>query len=150
MFHNSGKLLYSKNWGEGGVEEDPVLVSGFLSAIWMFAQKLGSKGVRAIQTENKLLVGIASPKYDLLFVLVAGLQSDIEACKSLLTRIRQSFLQKFRKELQQEQELSTDEFNVWSQNLERLTNDINVAPVESVMKSFLKDIVDETKEEPED
>ena len=150
VFHSSGKLLYSKNWGEGGVEEDPVLVSGFLSAIWMFAQKIGSKGVRSIQMENKLLVGIASPKYDLLFVILADLNSDVAACKRLLTRIRQSFIQKFRNELQKEKALSTEDFNVWSQNLERLTEDISVAPVESVMKGFLKDIVDETKEEPED
>lgn len=151
VFHSSGKLLFSKNWeGSGGVEEDPVLVSGFLSAIWMFAQKIGSKGVRSIQTENKLLVGIASPTYDLLFVLVGDPNLDQVAVKHLLTRIRQSFLQKFRKELKEICDFSTDEFDDWGQNLEKLIEDTDVAPVESLMKRFLKDIVGETKDKPEE
>ena len=144
---SSGKLLFTYNWKqEGSVEEDPVLISGFLSAIWMFAQKIGSKGVRAIQTENNLLVGVSSPKYDLLFVLVADSNSDIAACKHLLTRIRQSFIQKFRRQLQQDYEFGVDDFNEWRENLERLTDDMDVAPVESVMKKFLKNIVNETKD----
>ncbi|MFX1296327.1 MAG: hypothetical protein ACFFD2_15930 [Promethearchaeota archaeon] len=150
VFHSSGKLLFSKSWEKNGNITDPVLISGFLSAIWMFAQKIGSKGVRSIHTENKLLVGIASPKYDLLFVLVADQNSDVEACKHLLTRIRQSFLQKFRKELKEEYEFSIADFDSWCLNLEKLTNNIDVAPVESVMKRFLKDIIDKTKERQED
>ncbi|MHA1649272.1 MAG: hypothetical protein ACTSYB_03680 [Candidatus Helarchaeota archaeon] len=147
IFMSSGKLLFTYNWKqERSVEEDPVLISGFLSAIWMFAQKIGSKGVRAIQTENNLLVGVSSPKYDLLFVLVADSNSDIAACKHLLTRIRQSFIQKFRRQLQQDYEFGIDDFNEWRENLERLTDDMDVAPVESVMKKFLKNIVNETKD----
>jgi len=148
VFHSSGKLLFSKNWKEAGsVVEDPVLVSGFLSAIWMFAQKIGSKGVRSIQTENQLLVGISSPKYDLLFVLVADLGSDVSACKHLLTRIRQSFLKKFAGKLNKGNELSTDIFNSWIENVDRLTEDMDVMPVESQMKKFLRNILDETKDQ---
>lgn len=151
IFYSSGKLLFSKNWKEeGSVVEDPVLISGFLSAIWMFAKKIGATGgIRSIQTENQLLVGIASPKFDLLFVLVADPGADIAACKHLLTRVRQSFLQKYRKNLSEDCLFSTEEFSDWIQNLETLKNDLDVSPVQSVMKKFLKNIVEETKEKPE-
>jgi hypothetical protein len=148
IFHSSGRLLFSENWKEeGSVAEDPVLVSGFLSAIWMFAQKIGSKGVRSIQMENQLLVGVSSPKYDLLFVLGTELNSDIAACKHLLSRIRQSFLKKFQDELPRADELSTDTFNCWKENLDRIVEDMDVAPVESQMKRFLQNILDETKDQ---
>ncbi|HUX98147.1 MAG TPA: hypothetical protein VMV49_01215 [Candidatus Deferrimicrobium sp.] len=151
IFHSTGKLLYSYDWmEEGSVKEDPVLVSGFLSAIWMFAQKIGSQGVRSIQTENSLLVGIASPKYSLLFVLVAKADASTAACKNLLGRIRQSFIQKYRKQLADEEALFYEDFHEWVANLENITEEMDVSPVESVMKRFLKDIVDgTTKEKPD-
>ena len=145
VFHSSGKLLFSKNWkGDEGVQEDPVLVSGFLSAIWMFAQKIGSKGVRSIQTENNVLVGVSSPTYNLLFVLVADLNADISACKNLLSRIRQSFLQKFRKQLKTSPDFLLEDCDDWSQNLESICDNMDVTPVHQQMKRFLKDIIDKT------
>ena len=148
IFNSSGKLLFSKNWkSQGSVEEDPVLVSGFLSAIWMFAQRIGSKGVRSIQTENKLLVGVASPTYNLIFVLVSEPNADINACKNLLTRVRQSFLQKYRKNIQKDCDFNLEDCNDWLQNLERIVEETEITPVESVMKRFLKDIVDNKTDE---
>jgi len=148
IFNSSGKLLFSKNWkSQGSVEEDPVLVSGFLSAIWMFAQRIGSKGVRSIQTENKLLVGVASPTYNLIFVLVSEPNADINACKNLLTRVRQSFLQKYRKNIQKDCDFNLEDCNDWLQNLERIVEEMEITPVESVMKRFLKDIVDNKTDE---
>ena len=150
IFHSTGKLLLSKNWTSDAVKEDPVLISGFLSAIWMFAQKIGSKGVRSIHTENKLLVGISSPTYDLLFVLVAEPNAEVASCKTLLGRIRRSFIQKYRKVLTNSTDLPTDEFEDWLENLDNITAEHDVAPVTSVMKKFLQDIVDETKDKDEE
>ena len=151
IFNTSGKLLFSKNWKiQGCVEEDPVLVSGFLSAIWMFAQKISigaSKGVRSIQTEDRLLVGIASPTYNLLFVLVGDPGADIGACKSLLARIRQSFLQKYRKTLKKEPDFRSEDFDAWLPNAEKIVQDTELYSVESVMKRFIKDLADKTKPE---
>ena len=149
IFNSSGKLHFSKNWkSQGSVEEDPVLVSGFLSAIWMFAKKIGSKGgIRSIQTDNNLLVGIASPTYNLLFVLVSEPNSDIGACKSLLTRVRQSFLQKYRTNLRNDCDFTLEDCNDWLENLEKIVEETDIAPVESLMKRFLKDIVDNSKDE---
>ena len=138
IFHSSGKLLFSKNWDAEGIQEDPVLISGFLSAVWMFAQKVGSKGVRSIQTENKLLVGISSPTYDLLFVLEANQKVDVTGVKALLSRIRQSFIQKFRKMLKEDSIISTDAFEGWSANLDNIMDEVDVAPVESRMKELVK------------
>jgi len=126
------------------------LVSGFLSAIWMFAQKISigaSKGVRSIQTEDRLLVGIASPTYNLLFVLVGDPGADIGACKSLLARIRQSFLQKYRKTLKKEPDFRSEDFDAWLQNVEKIVQDTELCSVESVMKRFIKDLADKTKPE---
>ncbi|NVM54232.1 MAG: hypothetical protein HWN66_11070 [Candidatus Helarchaeota archaeon] len=154
IFHSTGKLLFSRKWtGTGTVKEDPVLISGFLSAIWMFAQKIGGGsggGVRVIQTEENIMVGISSPTYDLLFVLVADPKADIASCKHLLSRMRRSFTQKYKKLLKQETDFSTDVFDDWIQNLDEILKDMDVSPVQSVMKKFLKNIVDETTEEPED
>lgn len=151
IFSTSGKLLFSKNWKtQGSVEEDPVLVSGFLSAIWMFAQKIAireSKSVRAIQTEDRLLVGIASPTYNLLFVLVGDPGADIGACKSLLARIRQSFLQKFRKTLKNEPDFRSEDFDEWLQNAEKIVKDTELTTVESAMKHIIKNLADKAKEE---
>ncbi len=138
VFHSTGKLLFSKNWKAEGIQEDPVLISGFLSAIWMFAQKIGSKGVRAIHTEKDLLIGISSPTYDLLFVLVANPKADVAEVKRLLGRIRQSFIQKHRTLLKQDTDFSTDAFDEWSANLESIMDEVDVAPVETRMKELVK------------
>ncbi|MHA1264491.1 MAG: hypothetical protein ACTSRS_04570 [Candidatus Helarchaeota archaeon] len=149
IFHSSGKLLFSKNWREEGIQEDPVLISGFLSAIWMFAKKIGSKGVRSIQTETNLLVGVSSPTYDLLFVLVANRNADASACTHLLKRIRQSFIIKHSELLKTpDLAVSTDRFEDWNLNLEKLIEEIDVAPVESVMKRLMQNLVDGTKDDP--
>lgn len=149
IFHSTGKLLFYKNWKlEGMASEDPVLISGFLSAIWTFAQKVGSKGVRAIHMDENLLMGISSPTYDLLFVLVVERTADTVACKALLGRIRQSFIQKHRGILKEPDFLfSTDVFDDWANNLENILEEVDVAPVESVMKKLMKNIRDETKED---
>lgn len=151
IFNTAGKLLFSKNWNiKGSVEEDPVLVSGFLSAIWMFAQKISIrelKSVRAIQTEDRLLVGIASPTYNLLFVLVGDPGADIGACKSLLARLRQSFLKTFRKTLTSEPDFRSEDFNSWLKNAEKIIQDTDLTTVESAMKRILKGLADKTKEE---
>ena len=150
IFHSTGKLLLSKSWTGEAVKEDPVLISGFLSAIWMFAKKIGSKGgVRNIHIGDKLLVGVSSPTYDLLFVLVAKPNAEVAACKALLGRIRRSFIQKHRTLLKDSRDLPTDVFEGWLRNLDIITADHDVAPVESVMKKFLRKM-SETTDEDED
>jgi len=82
----------------GGKEIDPDLFSGFLSGIYSFSEEISETGGIEIMElkDMKLLYGVSS---DLIYILAATKEEDIEVLRKKIADINKIFLDKYGKYL---------------------------------------------------
>ncbi|MHA1229078.1 MAG: hypothetical protein ACTSPQ_00390 [Candidatus Helarchaeota archaeon] len=98
IFLADGILLFDKGWED--LNQDPMLISGFCSALWMFSKQIGGEDFELLKTKRYLILGTSSEKYQIKFILIIDHSDDIDEHIKLLEDIKQDFCSIYREDLE--------------------------------------------------
>jgi hypothetical protein len=88
VIDESGLCLFHESFNET-VNQDPLVISGFLSAIFTFSQEIGQKRLELTETDDFRFVYTMKPP--LLFVVAGAKQDSPDTLNRYLHQIKQDF-----------------------------------------------------------
>ncbi|MHA1270130.1 MAG: hypothetical protein ACTSPY_10120 [Candidatus Helarchaeota archaeon] len=136
----NGTLIFSKDYHS--IKENPVIISGFLTAIDSFAQSIGAGSkVHTIETDEYKFVGDISEKYKIKFIVICEKDDDIKQARYLLKSCKRSFIMKFNKLLNTKKPFhNIEKFKEWEPNLDKIVNKSELSSFETVVSKTIHDL----------
>ncbi|MHA1269635.1 MAG: hypothetical protein ACTSPY_07580 [Candidatus Helarchaeota archaeon] len=123
IFSTDGILLFNKAWDDIG--QDPLLISGFCSALWMFAKQIGGIGFRLLETEVYTIIGTSSKEYQVKIIIIIDNTDDIKKYKDFIETIKEDFCHQYKNDLikikKKESPVKLNLFRDYNHNLNLLT-----------------------------
>ncbi|MHA1311547.1 MAG: hypothetical protein ACTSQO_11575 [Candidatus Helarchaeota archaeon] len=97
IFLSDGILLFDWAWNDLG--QDPLLISGFCSALWMFSKQIGGIEFQMLKTKLYTFIGTSSKEYQIKIILIIDNVNDLSKYEDFLESIKNDFCKKHRIEL---------------------------------------------------
>jgi hypothetical protein len=132
----SGEPLFHRVYGKEQVDES--LFSGFLGAVYNFAQELGHGDIKTVEVGDARFVCEVSE--NLIFVAVVGKDDDEQELKNFLGFASRAFVNRFREELKTWRG-NVSIFREFTQELDQLVEDYQTKRLPGKVKlvPFLRD-----------
>ncbi len=132
----SGEPLFHRVYGKEQVDES--LFSGFLGAVYNFAQELGHGDIKTVEVGDARFVCEVSE--NLIFVAVVGKDDDEQELKNFLGFASRAFVNRFREELKTWRG-NVSIFREFTQELDHLVEDYQTKRLPGKVKlvPFLRD-----------